>query len=214
MQSELRKEYMKERRRFLAALRREEKKGFLFDESIVPDIPKRVTKKSVRDIKEMSTAEIRRSAVAHLDRETGEIRGAQEVYREIRRKSTEKRRASHKKKTPPVPPEWRIALEQFYTQVEYYENSNARLAPMLREWMDGAVSVYGEKVCGTAIASAAREGYVLTYETVYKVEAYNTYTDGVRRHIDDTLGQEMTDEEMERYDDAIEADTWGEDYEY
>ena len=44
-QTENQKAYQKERRRLLQAVRRAEKQGYIFPEDIVPELPKRVTKK-------------------------------------------------------------------------------------------------------------------------------------------------------------------------
>ena len=45
--TENQKAYQKERRRLLQAVRRAEKQGYIFPEDIVPELPKRVTKKQL-----------------------------------------------------------------------------------------------------------------------------------------------------------------------
>lgn len=72
VKSEAQKEYQKERRRLLQAVRRGEKKGFIFPEDVVPPLPSRVTKKQLKQIKETKPSDLYKVA-SWLDRETGEL---------------------------------------------------------------------------------------------------------------------------------------------
>lgn len=72
VKSEAQKEYQKERRRLLQAVRRGEQKGFIFPEDIVPPLPSRVTKKQLQQIKETKPSDLYKVA-SWLDRETGEL---------------------------------------------------------------------------------------------------------------------------------------------
>ena len=49
-QTENQKAYQKERRRLLQAVHRAEKQGYIFTEDIIPEMPKRVTKKQLENI--------------------------------------------------------------------------------------------------------------------------------------------------------------------
>ena len=72
VKSESQKEYQKERRRLLQAVRRGEQKGFIFPEDVVPPLPSRVTKKQLKQIKETKPSDLYKVA-SWLDRETGEL---------------------------------------------------------------------------------------------------------------------------------------------
>ena len=72
VKSEAQKEYQKERRRLLQAVRRGEQKGFIFPEDVVPPLPSRVTKKQLKQIKETKPSDLYKVA-SWLDRETGEL---------------------------------------------------------------------------------------------------------------------------------------------
>ena len=72
VKSESQKEYQKERRRLLQAVRRGEQKGFIFPEDVVPPLPSHVTKKQLKQIKETKPSDLYKVA-SWLDRETGEL---------------------------------------------------------------------------------------------------------------------------------------------
>lgn len=65
-------EYMKERRRIQQAISREKKSGYIVPESLLPDIPKRITKASINRLKKITPKTIR-SKSELVDFTTGEI---------------------------------------------------------------------------------------------------------------------------------------------
>lgn len=78
VQSEAQKEYQKERRRLLQAVRRGEQKGFIFPEDVVPPLPSHVSKKQLQQIKETKPSDLYKVA-RWLDRETGELVSSNET---------------------------------------------------------------------------------------------------------------------------------------
>lgn len=78
VKSEAQKEYQKERRRLLQAVRRGEQKGFIFPEDVVPPLPSRVSKKQLQQIKETKPSDLYKVA-RWLDRETGELVSSNEA---------------------------------------------------------------------------------------------------------------------------------------
>lgn len=70
--TENQKAYRKERKRVQQFIRRAEKRGYLFPEGIIPEIPKRVTKQSLERIRAMKPKELYKTA-EFVDFETGEI---------------------------------------------------------------------------------------------------------------------------------------------
>ena len=97
VKSEAQKEYQKERRRLLQAVRRGEQKGFIFPEDVVPPLPSRVTKKQLQQIKETKPSDLYKVA-RWLDRETGEIVSSNEAKVSTRTRKIE----SPKTTTPKV----------------------------------------------------------------------------------------------------------------
>lgn len=105
-QTENQKAYQKERRRLLQAVRRAEKQGYIFPEDIVPELPKRVTKKQLEKIQKTKPKQLYKKAV-FVYQETGEVVPAdqrkQEVKQEAIRKAKETRIRNKKISTPSVP---------------------------------------------------------------------------------------------------------------
>ena len=95
VKSEAQKEYQKERRRLLQAVRRGEQKGFIFPEDVVPPLPSRVTKKKLQQIKETKPSDLYKVA-SWLDRETGELLSSNEAKISTRTRKIE----SHKTTIP------------------------------------------------------------------------------------------------------------------
>lgn len=70
-------EYMKELRRINQAVRRAEKRGYRFVEEVVPPTPKRVTKKAIQTLKEITPPKLYAKA-QYLDEHTGKVVSGQE----------------------------------------------------------------------------------------------------------------------------------------
>ena len=105
-QTENQKAYQKERRRLLQAVRRAEKQGYIFPEDVVPELPKRVTKKQLEKIQKTKPKQLYKKA-EFVYQETGEIVPAeqrrQEVKQEAIRKAKETKQKRKKLKTPYTP---------------------------------------------------------------------------------------------------------------
>lgn len=71
-QTESQKEFQKERRRLLQAVRRGEQKGYIYPEDVVPPLPKHPTKKQLEDIRKTTPKDLYKVA-QFVDKETGEI---------------------------------------------------------------------------------------------------------------------------------------------
>lgn len=80
--------YEKERKRLQAGLRRWERKGFIFQESPIPDRPGRVTQKRLNQIRNLKPADLLR--YAQVAGEGGEIISGSQAYQERRKASARK----------------------------------------------------------------------------------------------------------------------------
>lgn len=72
MKNTLKQQYMKERRRVQRFIKAAEKRGYIFDQGIVPAIPKRITDASIRRLKKLTPAYLYGKS-QYVDKSTGEI---------------------------------------------------------------------------------------------------------------------------------------------
>ena len=127
-QTENQKAYQKERRRLLQAVRRAEKQGYIFPEDIVPELPKRVTKKQLEKIQKTKPKQLYKKA-EFVYQETGEVVPAeqrkQEVKQEAIRKAKETRIRNKKISTPSVP--------TYYPTISIIDTIRDRISELTRE---------------------------------------------------------------------------------
>lgn len=104
--TELQKAYQKERRRLQAAKRRAEKQGYVFPENVIPDMPKRVTRKALEKIQQTKPKDLYDKA--KWVSETGEEKPALERREEVKRQGYEKRSflATERKKREHQAKQW------------------------------------------------------------------------------------------------------------
>lgn len=126
--TENQKAYQKERRRLLQAVRRAEKQGYIFPEDIVPELPKRVTKKRLENIQKIKPKHLYKKA-EFVYQETGEIvlaeKRKQEVKQEAIAKAKETRKRKKKISTPSVP--------AYYPTISIIDTIRDRLSELTRE---------------------------------------------------------------------------------
>ena len=126
--SENQKAYQKERRRLLQAVRSAEKQGYIFPEDIVPDLPKRVTKKSLQRIQILKPKDLYKKA-QYLYKETGEIVPAVQRKQEVKRIGIEKAKLTRKKKSKPQ----EITTPIYYPTISIIDAIRDRIIEMQRE---------------------------------------------------------------------------------
>lgn len=85
----LRKEYQKERNRINRFMRAAEKRGYIFDEGLLPPPPKRITKASVRRLSKLKP-DFLYSHAHYVEPDTGEYMPAKRGRVEERKKATRK----------------------------------------------------------------------------------------------------------------------------
>lgn len=122
------KAYQKERRRLLQAIRRAEKQGYIFPEDIVPEVPKRVTKKQLEKAQKTKPKQLYKKAV-FVYQETGEVVPAeqrkQEVKQEAIRKAKETRKRKKKISIPNEP--------TYYPTISIIDTIRDRISELTRE---------------------------------------------------------------------------------
>ena len=122
------KAYQKQRRRLLQAVRRAEKQGYIFPEDVVPELPKRVTKKQLENIQKIKPKELYKKA-EFVYQETGEIVPAEQRKQEVKQeaiiKAKETRKRKKKTSTPYIP--------TYYPTISIIDTIRDRLSELTRE---------------------------------------------------------------------------------
>lgn len=96
-QSEVEKLYAKQLKRIKQFIRRAEKRGFIFEEDVIPQNPKKVTKASVRKLEKLTPEKLYKKSL-YLEESTGEIEEAQKRRKEERKQSAKKAAKTRKER--------------------------------------------------------------------------------------------------------------------
>lgn len=198
--SQTRKEYNKQRKRIQSFLSRARKQGYIFDENVLPQIPKKITKASVSRLAKLTSKELYKKAV-YVSRETGEIETPEEHKKRIRKeaKVKEKKTKARKKKQAqkkydypkPEPPKQkrknktntdrgfyaRVAITTFLYTLETCRNGKAY--PLLLQWFNKLRADNGDEAVAQMLTKGAESGYELSWSVVYDVEKATDFTQGI-----------------------------------
>ena len=96
-QTPLQLEYKKQVKRLKQAISRLEKRGYIFHEDIIPEKPKRITRKTVERLKKIKTIDLYEKA-EKLDIETGELIPGTEARKRERSEAAKKSAKTRKNK--------------------------------------------------------------------------------------------------------------------
>lgn len=216
--TETRKEYNKQRKRIQNFISRARKKGFIFEENILPPIPKRVTKSSVSRLAKLTSQELYKKAV-YVSRETGEIETPEEHKKLVRKQAVEKAKATkarkkkqQKKSTYPRPDKTvkrkdkvntsksyftKAVIQTFLYTLETCRGGQAYL--MLLQWFNKLRSENSDDDVAEMLSKGAENGYELTWDIVYDVEKATDFTRGIIQYLS-TQGDFYRDEINEYWD--------------
>lgn len=171
--SETRKEYNKQRKRIQNFISRNKKRGFLFDENILPKIPKRVTKASVNRLKKL-TPEKLYSKAKHLDTETGEITKGLQASKELRRKARGEKKRRKKQRDDTIAFE-DIVISNTLARVSQFRSE---LVPVFENWMDRLIQDNGRLEVAKMLQKGASEGKIVDFKVMYsETEMYKYFSD-------------------------------------
>ena len=123
--TENQKAYQKERRRLLQAVRRAEKQGYIFPEDIVPEIPKRVTKKQLEKIQKIKPKQLYKKA-EFVYEETGEVIPAEQRKQEVKQEATIKAKETKARKH-------KNSASIYYPVISIIDTIRDRLTELTRE---------------------------------------------------------------------------------
>lgn len=216
--SETRKEYNKQRKRIQSFLSRARKQGYIFEENILPDIPKRVTKSSVSRLAKLTPQQLYKKAV-YVSRETGEIETPEEHRKRVRKQTIEKAKLTKKRKkkqqkkaTYPKPESslkrkdkvntdrsffTKAVIETFLYTLETCRAGKAYL--MLLQWFNKLRTDNDDDAVAEMLSKGAENGYELTWDIVYDVEKATDFTRGIIQYLS-TQGDFYYDDINEYWD--------------
>lgn len=126
--TENQKAYQKERRRLLQAIRRAEKQGYIFPEDIVPELPKRVTKKRLEQIQKIKPKQLYKKA-EFVYQETGEIVPAEKRKQEVKQQAIIKAKETRKRKKKISVP----SVPKYYPTISIIDTIRDRISELTRE---------------------------------------------------------------------------------
>ena len=126
--TENQKAYQKERRRLLQAVRRAEKQGYIFPEDVVPELPKRVTKKQLEKIQKIKPKDLYKKA-EFVYQQTGEIVPAEQRKQELKQEAITKAKETRKRKKKISAP----SVPTYYPTISIIDTIRDRLSELTRE---------------------------------------------------------------------------------
>lgn len=122
LRSEAEKEYQKERRRLLQAVRRGEAKGFIYPEDIVPPLPKHVTKRELTKIKSITPTKLYKKA-QWLNVETGELASGNTKLKQEKAKAVKQKATKSDVKAGTRKPRFSVQQKSLLTPEQRHEIS-------------------------------------------------------------------------------------------
>lgn len=224
-QTKNQKAYTKELRRIKRFISRAEKRGYQFEEGVVPKKPKKITPASVRRLKKITPEYLYGKAVYGGEATAGEIvsgkRGRIEERKEAARKSVEAKRrtkesydtqednAQRYKENEDTSFYDKVSISHWYAQLREFANGEAY--GLLRSWMGGMIAENGEHDVAVMINNAIDRGVILTWEVVYDMDEAERYIGRMLDYLPEAgvlYKEETLDkvEFMKRLGDALEQD--------
>lgn len=229
----LQQEFKKEQTRIRNAQRRLEKQGFYFTENMIPPLPRRVTRKALQEIKDITRAELIRNAL-WVSRETGEVLGTGTQLERGRKAATRERRAAAGRKSENIQRLRDYAVKRAkikprpYEEVrrEYAEDYYYRMQGMSAEYQDDVQAEWDKlwallesryDVEDIADAIAAAGGVPEPYGAYSNQQwsMYSVFANKLYSHLQ-RLGGDQPDikEQLDNIDNAIVEDAGAYEEEY
>lgn len=184
--------YSKQVKRIKQFIRRAEKRGYQFNENVLPKRPNRVTQASVRKLAKLTPDKLYKKAVYGGLATMGEIvpatKGVKLERSLIAKKSaqTRKYRLSQPKQQPTntpgfVPPENISEDATFFDAVvisgfrSHVRQFNERASNLLLSWLDKILSTNAVHDVATMLNDGAEAGLIVTYQIVYSQDKLTQY---------------------------------------
>lgn len=206
-QSANQREYAKQVKRIRQFISRAEKRGYMFDEEVIPQTPKRITKKSIQTLKELTPEKIY-SKAHFLDTSTGEVMAGSAGRKVERQRSAEKAKATReRKKNKPKSP-YTPDFDQYYPGFSEMVISNYKAHirqfndiayEKLSTWIDSLISKFGVDDVSDMLQQGAENGNIVTYQIVYSQDKLTQYIAEMLDYLPE-VGEMMKEDLVEAFE--------------
>lgn len=201
------REYAKQVKRIKQAIRRAEKRGYMFDENIIPKTPKRITQKAIQALKEITPNQLYKKA-EYVDITTGEIISGVEGRKLERQKATEKaketRQRKQKKHQTLYTPDFETYYPGFSDMVisnykAHIRQFNDLAYEKLSTWLDSLISKFGVDDVAEMLQVGAENGNIVTYQIVYSQDKLTQYISEMLDYLPE-VGEIMKEDIVEAFE--------------
>lgn len=175
--------YQKELRRLKQFIRRTEKRGFHYAEDIIPEKPKRITKKSIERLQKL-TPQVLYERATYKDPMTGaELTGTEGRLLERRRAAFKGVKTKSKRKIPEIPDvgDLPVATHEIIENIreeirkwapssgwtEFFADKKHRDKNILENMLEGAIRQEGENVIAARLEAHSYEVSTIIQEILY-----------------------------------------------
>lgn len=191
-QTQAERDYYKQVKRIKQFIRRAEKRGYQFNEYVIPQRPKRITQASVRKLAKLTPAKLYQKAEYGGSASYGEVvtgvKGAR-LERYLRAKKaaeTRKYRLAEPRQEPTntqgfVPPENISEDTSFFDAVvitgfkSHVRQFNEHASNLLLSWLDRILATNDAQDVATMLNDGAEAGLLVTYQIVYSQDKLTQY---------------------------------------
>ena len=156
--------FKKQIKRLQRAIQREYRKtGVELDRSLIPEMPKRVTQKALRDIKAIKPKDLRRQS-QYVDYETGEI---------IDYETAKNRWQNQQQIATPYELDFtQTVIDSFYDSISKY---NADFQSRIKTWISGLINQHGKEAVAQMLMDGAEAGVLVTNKIAYSDTACSEF---------------------------------------
>lgn len=156
--------FMKQVRRLRRAIQREYRKtGVELDYSLIPEMPKRVTQKALRDIKSIKPKDLRRES-KYVDYETGEIID----YETAKNKWQMEQQIATAYKLDYT----QTVIDSFYDSISKY---NTDFQSRIKTWISGLINQHEKEAVAQMLMDGAEAGVLVTNKIAYSDTACSEF---------------------------------------
>lgn len=179
--TQLQLDYSKQVKRLKQAIRRAEKRGYIIPDDIIPEKPKRVTRKTVERLKKIKTEELYAKA-EKLDIETGELIPG-ETARKLERSEAAKKGARTRREKrynaengeseyygpqyESFPPAADIVISNFRAELTRFSEV---AQPIVYKWLNRLLRDYSKEDVAEMLENAAAQGLGVDYSIAYRAD--------------------------------------------
>lgn len=222
--SELLKEYNKERNRIKRFIRYAEKRGYVFEDNLIPPKPKTITSGSVRRLSKIRPAQLYKKAYA-ISAVTGQPITVEQRRREIREEASRRAWETRRRKKDQedynrikTSREWqetfhasKLVLDKVQSMIANVGVQQSQSADLLNNLLNSEIEKYGADSVLYSIAQAS-EDFLATCEVIIKYHPSSAVSRTAVQHLYMLISGNLPSEaEQAEIDKALASDeTWEE----